>query len=84
MHVEPDWRPIGPKDMKQGEVVIVQPPDYEGLYVTVEVRELRDDFVVFHAGKLNWSVICWIDQRGRILDDTHREVRTFAYEGEEL
>lgn len=68
-------------DLKERTVVVIHPPG-RPMYITMWVRNISSDGVVFYAAEANWMVMNRITEDGRIVDDQDREVEVFEYLGE--
>jgi hypothetical protein len=71
---------------KLAQLVVIAPPDHEGVYMTMWVEEVRDNLVVFAAYGLSdgasWHVINLVSNDGKLVDDRGREVKVYDYLGD--
>lgn len=64
------------------QIVVIEPPDRDGMLITMHVVEARDNLVVFYSGVLKMHVINVIGADGELKDDRGRLVKVFEYLGE--
>ena len=69
-------------DLKVQQIVVIEAPERNGVCMTMWVREVRANLVVFYSGELDWYVINFVSNDGTIIDDQGREVKVYEYLGD--
>jgi hypothetical protein len=66
-------------ELKPHQVVVIAPPG-RNVTITMWVRAIDQNTVIFYSGVMQWTVINFIKD-GKIVDDSGRQVHVFEYLG---
>ena len=73
-------RQLKAHDLKERQVVVIEPPGYN-LVCTMWVEHIDADIVVFWSSIFRWHIVNFRKPDGTIVDDQDRQVFVFEYLG---